>query len=186
MTARTDSSPRLQFVGQRILAACAISLFVAALPHEALAQKRSPTLIFGQEAPPPTLDPHFSTSVSTRNVAMNIFEQLVTRDESNAVIPELADSWKISPDGLTYTFKIRTGLKFHNGKDMTSADVKASFERYKRMALAKITLAPVVAMEAPDASTFVLKLDKPQPVFLDELSAFVVPIAIIPAEQADR
>ena len=54
------------------------------------------------------------------------------------------------------------------------------------MALAKVTLAPVVSMEAPDPATFVIKVDKPQPVFLDELSAFVVPIAIIPAEQAER
>lgn len=171
---------------RKMLAACALSVCFFALPQGAQAQKLSATLIFGQEAPPPTLDPHFSTSVSTRNVAMHIFEQLVTRDDANAVIPELAESWTISPDGLTYTFKIRAGLKFHNGKTMTSADVKASFERYKRMAIAKVTLAPVVAMDAPDPATFVIRVDKRQPVFLDELSAFVVPIAIIPAEQADR
>ena len=99
-------------------------------------------------SPPPTLDPHFSTSISTRNIAMHIFEQLVTRDENNDVIPELAEGWQVSPDGLVYTFKIRSGVKFHNGKELTSADVKASFERYKRMALAKVTLAPVQAIEA--------------------------------------
>lgn len=155
-------------------------------PLAVQAQKRSATLIFGQEAPPPTLDPYFSSSIATRNVAMHIFEQLVTRDENNAVIPELAESWQVSPDGLTYTFKIRTGLKFHNGKELTSADVKASFDRYKRMALAKVTLTPVVSIDVPDRATFVIKVNKPQPVFLEELSAFVVPIAIIPAEQADR
>ena len=186
MTRRNASTRRQHSIARKILAACAIGVCVAILPQGVQAQKRSATLIFGQEAPPPTLDPHFSTSVSTRNVAMNIFEQLVTRDENNAVIPELADSWLVSPDGLTYTFKIRTGLKFHNGKELTSADVKASFERYKRMALAKVTLAPVVSMDAPDPATFVIKVDKPQPVFLDELSAFVVPIAIIPAEQSER
>jgi peptide/nickel transport system substrate-binding protein len=148
--------------------------------------KRSTMLVFGQEAPPPTLDPHFSTSISTRNIAMHIFEQLVTRDENNDVIPELAENWQVSPDGLTYTFKIRGGVTFHNGKPLTSADVKASYERYKRMALAKVTLASVQSMEAPDPLTFVIKLEKPIPVFLDELSAFVVPIAILPAEQADR
>ena len=186
MNARTAGAMRPHPLAQRVLAACAMCLFAAVLPPDAQAQKRSPMLVFGQEAPPPTLDPHFSTSIATRNVAMHIFEQLVTRDENNGVIPELAESWQVSPDGLTYTFKIRGGLKFHNGKDLTAADVKASFERYKRMALAKVTLAPVVAMEAPDRGTFVLKVDKPQPVFLDELSAFVVPIAIIPSEQADR
>jgi peptide/nickel transport system substrate-binding protein len=174
------------FVSRVLVAALLIGTGLAAGLQPAQAQKRSASLVFGQEAPPPTLDPHFSTSIATRNVAMHVFEQLVTRDENNDVIPELAQSWEVSPDGLTYTFKIRTGLKFHNGKELTSADVKASFERYKRMALAKVTLKPVVAIEAPDAATFVLKVDQPQPVFLEELSAFVVPIAIIPAEQADR
>ncbi len=163
-----------------------VSVCAALSAQGALAQKMSEILVFGQEATPPTLDPHFSTSVATRNVAMHIFEQLITRDENNKVIPELAQSWQISPDQLTYTFKIRTGLKFHNGKELTSADVKASFERYQRVGLAKVTLAPVVAMSAPDPATFVIKVDKPQPVFLEELSAFVVPIAIIPAEQASK
>ena len=117
-----------------LLAAVAMCLGVLLMPQEHLAQKRGGTLVFGQEATPPTLDPHFSTSIATRNVAMHVFEQLVTRDENNDVIPELAESWQVSPDGLTYTFKIRTGVKFHNGKELTSADVKASFERYKRMA----------------------------------------------------
>jgi peptide/nickel transport system substrate-binding protein len=186
MTACNAASRRRLPVARAAFAALALCAAFVAAPPDAQAQKRSASLVFGQEATPPTLDPHFSTSIATRNVAMHIFEQLLTRDENNDVIPELADKWEISPDGLTYTFKIRSGIKFHNGKDLTSADVKASFERYKRMALAKVTLKPVVSMEAPDPTTFVMKVDKPQPVFLEELSAFVVPIAIIPAEQADR
>jgi peptide/nickel transport system substrate-binding protein len=173
MNVRNAGAPRRFAIGCSVLTAGALLFCAAVLPPDAQAQKRSATLVFGQEAPPPTLDPHFSTSIATRNVAMHIFEQLVTRDENNAVIPELAESWQVSPDGLAYTFKIRSGVKFHNGKELTSADVKASFERYKRMALAKVTLAPVVAIEAPNPTTFVLKVDKPQPVFLDELSAFV-------------
>ena len=169
-----------------IVCACASLLLGAATPQIAVAQTRSATLVFAQEATAPTLDPHFSTSIATRNVAMHIFEQLVTRGENNNVIPELAESWTISPDGLTYTFRIRSGVKFHNGRELTSADVKASFERYKRMALQKVTLAPVASMATPDPRTFVIVVSKPQPVFLDELSAFVVPIAIIPSEQADR
>ncbi len=152
----------------------------------AAAQKRSPMLVFAQEAPPPTLDPYFSTSISTRNVAMNIFETLVTRDENNAVVAELADKITESPDGLTYTFTLRKGVKFHNGKEMTSADVLASFQRYQRLALQKVVLAPVAEMTAPDPHTFVLKLSKPVPVFLDELSSFVTPLAILPAEQKDK
>ena len=163
-----------------------LCLGVMVSPFASQAQTIKPLLVFGQEAPPPTLDPYFTTAISTRNVAMHIFEQLVTRDETNAVIPELAESWTVSADGLTYTFKLRSGVKFHNGKVMTSADVKASFERYKRMALAKVTLAAVTDINAPDATTLELKLSQRQPVFLDELSAFVTPIVIIPAEQAEK
>jgi peptide/nickel transport system substrate-binding protein len=186
MNARTAGARPRHSLGLKLAAALAVCASLGSAPLEAQAQKRSPTLVFGQEATPPTLDPHFSTSIATRNVAMHIFEQLLTRDENNGVIPELAERWEVSPDGLAYTFKIRTGVMFHDGKELTSADVKASFERYKRIGLAKVTLNPVVAMETPDESTFVIKVDKPQPVFLEELSAFVVPIAIIPAEQAER
>ncbi|NKE64298.1 ABC transporter substrate-binding protein [Ramlibacter sp. RBP-2] len=182
----TTTGGRAALAACKAAAAIAIGLTLAAAPPQAAAQKRSATLVFAQEATPPTLDPYFSSSIATRNVAMHIFEQLVTRGESNQVIPELAESWKVSDDGLTYTFKIRTGVKFHNGKELTSADVKASFERYKRMALARVSLAPVATMTAPDRNTFVITLTKPQPIFLEELSAFVVPIAILPAEQADR
>ncbi len=185
MTACHADARRYPFA-RSMVAALALWACLGAVPQDAQAQKKSALLVFGQEATPPTLDPHFSTSIATRNVAMHIFEQLVTRDENNGVIAELAEGWEISSDGLTYTFKIRSGIKFHNGKELTAGDVKASFERYKRMALAKVTLAPVTSIEAPDATTFVIKVDKPQPVFLEELSAFVVPIAIIPSEQADR
>ncbi len=164
----------------------ATAVLLALSVQPALAQKMSEKLTFGQIAPPPTLDPHFSTSISTRNIAMHIFEQLMTRNEANAVIPELAESYEMSPDGLTYTFRIRSGVKFHNGKELTSADVLASFERYQKVGLAKVTLEPVASMAAPDANTFVITLSKPQPVFLEELTAFVVPIAILPAEQADK
>lgn len=184
MTTRTAGASRARKLTGMILATCALGLCMIAMPGQA--QKRSATLAFGQEATPPTLDPQFSSSIATRNVAMHIYEQLLTRGENNGVIPELAESWRVSPDGLTYTFKIRTGLKFHNGKELTSADVKASYERYKRMGLARVTLAPVASMAAPDASTFVITLSKPQPVFIEEISAFVVPIVIIPSEQADR
>ena len=186
MIARNIGASRQRAFSRKLLAGLSLSVCVILSAPAVVAQTRSASLTLGQEATPPTLDPHFSTSIGTRNVAMHIFEQLITRDENNQVIPELAASWQISPDQLTYTFKIRTGLKFHNGKELTSADIKASFERYQRVGLARVTLAPVVAMTAPDATTFVIKVEKPQPVFLEELSAFVVPIAIIPAEQADR
>ena len=110
MTLRNAAIRRQLPVARMLFAVVAVCAGLGAAPQDAQAQKRSATLVFGQEAPPPTLDPHFSTSIATRNVAMHIFEQLVTRDENNDVIPELAQNWEISPDGLTYTFRIRSGV----------------------------------------------------------------------------
>src|SRR6201986_4356273 len=78
---------------------------------------------FGQEANINGLDQMTSSTISTRNIAMNMFESLMTRDENFNPILELADSVTESPDHLTYTFKLRQGIHFHNGKEMTSADV---------------------------------------------------------------
>jgi len=75
---------------------------------------------FGQEANVNSLDQMTSNTVSTRNIAMNVFEALTTRDENNP-IPGLADSLAEAPDHMAFTFKLRPGVKFHNGKPMTSA-----------------------------------------------------------------
>lgn len=156
----------------------------ASLP--ASAQRRGGDIVFAQEATVPTLDMHFSTSIATRNVAMNMYECLVTRDESNAPIADLAEGWEESADGLTYSFRIRPGVKFHTGQDMTAVDALASWQRFQRMALQRGVLAPVASMEAPDRATFVVKLKERQPTFIDQISSFAVPISIHPADQKDR
>ena len=96
--------------------------------------------VFAQEANPNTLDQMTSTTISTRNIAMNIYESLMTRDENNHPILELAEAMIEAPDHLTYTFKLRRGIHFHNGKLMTSADVVASFDRYARVGNQRGTL----------------------------------------------
>ena len=88
--------------------------------------------VFGQEANINSLDQMTSSTISTRNVAMNMFEALMTRDENFSPILDLADSMTESPDHMTYTFKLRQGVHFHNGKAMTSADVVASFNQIGR------------------------------------------------------
>ena len=82
--------------------------------------------VFGQEANVNSLDQMTSQTISTRNIAMNMFETLMTRDENNNPILELAESMTEAPDRLSYTFKLRQGIRFHNGKPMTSADVAES------------------------------------------------------------
>lgn len=143
-------------------------------------------MVFGQEAQVAGLDMHFSSAISARNVAMHIYESLMTRGEDNSPIHELAESHEVSDDGLTYTFKLRDGITFHNGKEMTSADVLASFERYQEIGIDRATLEPVESMSAPDPSTFVITLKNKVPVFIEQLSSFRVPIVILPAEEAAK
>lgn len=168
----------------RTWACLALALSVA-LCAGAETRRHGGHLVFGQEAGPPTLDPHFTTSVATRNIAMHIFEMLLTRDENNGVVKELAEDYTVDDSGLVYTFKLRPGIRFHNGRELTSADVLASFERYKRLAVGN-ALEPVASMHAPDPATFVIRLKSPVPLFIEEISAFTIPIAIMPADQAER
>lgn len=142
-------------------------------------------LVFAQEADANTLDQMTSPTMSTRNVAMNIYESLMTRDENNQPILELAAAMVEAPNHLSYTFKLRQGIHFHNGKPMTSADVAASFDRYARVGIQRGTLDNVARWDAPDATTFVLRMKRIQPTFIEALSSFSVPIVIIPAESRD-
>ena len=145
--------------------------------------KKGGDLVFAGEAKVNSLDQYASNTISTRNLAMNIYEPLMTRDEKNEPITDLAESMEESADKLTYTFKLRQGIKFHNGKDMTSADVVASFNRYNKLGIERSNLANVEKWEAPDKFTFVIKMKKAQPTFIEDLSSFSVPINIIPSEQ---
>jgi len=143
------------------------------------------TFTFGQEANVNSLDMMTSSAISTRNIAMNVFETLATRDENSRPVPELADSIAALPDGLTYTFRLRQGVAFHNGKKLSSADVVASYERYNKVGLQRNTFDNVASWEAPDDATFVIHLKHAQPTFIEQMSSFAVPIVIIPAEDKD-
>jgi peptide/nickel transport system substrate-binding protein len=141
--------------------------------------------VFGQEANVNSLDQMTSSTISTRNIAMNIFETLMTRDENNHPILDLAESMDEAPDHLTFSFKLRPGVKFHNGKPLTSADVAASFERYNKVGLARSMLTNVDHWEAPDPLSFVIHMKRAQPTFIEQLSSFSIPIVIVPAEEKD-
>src|SRR3954452_21327743 len=173
---------RITFSVFSVLAVCAAAS-VSAEPFKC--PRVGGNFTFGQEANINGLDQMTSGTISTRNIAMNMFESLMTRDENFNPILELADSMGESQDHLTYTFKLRQGVRFHNGKEMTSADVVASFDRYAKIGLYRSSLDNVDRWEAPDKDTFVIHLKKVQPTFLEFLSSFGAPIVIIPAENKD-
>jgi peptide/nickel transport system substrate-binding protein len=170
---------------RRLIPLLAVVVSTAAHAAPFVCPHKGGDLVFGQEANVNSLDQQASNTISTRNVAMNIFESLMTRDETNQPIPELAASYTESPDHLTYTFKLRTGVHFQNGKLMTSADVVASFDRYNKVGIERANLSNVDHWDAPDADTFVIHMKAVQPTFIEALSSFSVPIVIFPAEYKD-
>ena len=68
----------------------------------------------------PWLDPHMGTAFTLRELSAHVFEGLVTIGEDFGVIPQLAESFTVSPNGIDYTFKLRSGVKFHNGRTVTA------------------------------------------------------------------
>jgi len=78
---------------------------------------------------PPTLDPHLTGDVDSAVIVIEMFGGLVTLDRNLKVVPDLAESWKVSPNGKTYTFTLRDDAVFHNDKKVTAADLKWSIER---------------------------------------------------------
>jgi peptide/nickel transport system substrate-binding protein len=138
--------------------------------------------IFGLEARVSTIDQHVNNAQVTRNVSMQIFETLITRGEDMKPLLDLGESVTPSADGKTYTFKIRRGVKFHNGKTMTSADILASYERYKRVGVDRSIFNDIERWEAPDPDTFVMHLKEARPTFLETISVFTTPVIVIPSE----
>ena len=97
-------------------------------PTTASAGQRGGTAIVAIDSDPETLNLGATTGYSAGDVASKIFDGLVWIDSNFNAQPSLATSWTISADGKTYTFKLRPGVKWQDGQDFTSADVKYSFE----------------------------------------------------------
>jgi len=134
------------------------------------------------DAEPPTIDPHASSTNLTFQVGYHIFEGLYALDEEFKPVPMLAkDLPETSKDSLQYTIKIREGIKFHNGNEVTSEDVIASLKRWGSMSkYGKAIFKNVESIEAKDKYTIVLKLTKPTGTTLVSLAmpnggAFIYP-----------
>ena len=148
--------------------------------------KKGGTLTYANVSGPGTLDPHVSSSGVELEVIHNVFEGLVALDNRNATKPMLAEKTSVSADLKTYTFELRRGVKFHNGDEMTSADVKASMERYQQVSPNSKNLSDVERYETPDPYTFIMQLKNANVVLLDVLKSPVFPFMILPASQKDK
>jgi peptide/nickel transport system substrate-binding protein len=162
----------------KLLATLASILCVAAAGPVA-AQPQAGTLRMHFKADIRGTDPgSASRDANTDAVLAHLFEGLVAYREDASVGPLLAQSVQPSADGRSYTFKLRPGVKFHNGAPLTADDVLFAWNRYMTPAnnwrcLPEFDgrgVAKVVGVEAPDPSTVVFKLEKPAALFLTTLA----------------
>src|SRR5437762_4873446 len=103
---------------------------------------------------PPTLDVHTTTAVIVQQITWHVYETLYTYDRQYNAVPLLVESHTVTDNGRTYVFRLRRGVKFHNGKELTAADVVASLKRWGRLATpGKQLWKNVEGVEAKDAST---------------------------------
>jgi peptide/nickel transport system substrate-binding protein len=131
------------------------------------------TLIWGHSETTQNLDMHQTGTASTGRVLQNVHDSIVTVDKDLKVIPNLAESFEQSEDGLVYTFKLRPGVMFHNGKTMTSADVKFSFDRCRNPDTGAVNFEVfnnVASIETPDDLTVVITLGQVNAPFLSRLA----------------
>jgi peptide/nickel transport system substrate-binding protein len=158
------------------------------LTGPAAAQKKGGVLRIGNLGEPPSLDPHWGTQTITEVLTNHIFEGLYSLDESYRPTPMLAEGLPtISRDGLTYTFKLRQGVKFHNGKEMTSADVVASLVRWsKRSIYGKSLFAQVADFKMTDKYSVEMKLKEKSAIVLISLAVPNNFGAIYPKEVAEK
>ncbi len=131
---------------------------------------------------PQSMDPHMSSSVSTRQIGRYIYEGLFELDSNYNPKPQLCESYTISDDNTEYTFKLRQGVKFHNGEEMKAADVVASLNRWASYnASAQKAITNGEQFYEIDDYTVGIKLDKPNILLVEILCAPSQFAAIMPA-----
>ncbi len=155
----------------RTLALCAAVLAFAA-PQGAAAQARKESVVLGMVLEPaPGLDPTVASAAAIGEVVhMSVLEGLTKINMDGKITPLLAESWSTDPDGRVYTFKLRKGVKFHDGEAFDSGDVKFSFERAKAPGSTnkakKAVFDNISRIDTPDPSTVIVVLNNADGNFL--------------------
>ena len=162
------------------------ALVAAALLLAAPAQSQS-VLRVAPETLSRILDPHFTTSFTTRDLGYLIYDTLFAVDEHFEPKPQMVESYTVSPDKLTYVFFLRPGLKWHDGQPVTAADCVASIRRWaSRDSMGQTLTKFLASLDAPDAGTIRLVLTEPYGLVLDSLAKVGAPVPFMMPERIAR
>jgi peptide/nickel transport system substrate-binding protein len=173
----------------RLAALALIALFCSTTPLDAQQPSREQPRFGGvlkvaMIGEAPSLDLHWVNAAIIRQIMWHVFETLYTVDKDWSPIPHLAAGHTVSDGGRQYTITLRKGVRFHNGKEMTAADVVASLNRWGRMATGKPLWKSVEAVDPKGPYEVVIHLKEPSGVLLNGLafaSAAIYPKEVIDA-----
>ncbi|MFN8593152.1 MAG: ABC transporter substrate-binding protein [Thermomicrobiales bacterium] len=122
------------------------------------------TLTYARDGDADSLDPHKTTTTLSWQVQGQIYETLTAFDADGNIVPNLAKSWEISDDGLTYTFHLQEGVTFHDGTPLNAEAVKFTFDRFMAEETAnpsKASIGPLTGTEAVDDLTVTMTFESP-------------------------
>jgi len=164
-----------------VLVAVALALTVWAIPTLVLSQPREVLFTYIEQQIVTAIDPQAAVDESSLHAAVNLYDPLVYPNVEKATMaprPHVAESWTITPDGKRYTFKIRRGIKFHSGRELTADDVAWSMDRLLRTKRGFFwVFAPVLepgTTKVLDRSTVQFDLKEPYAPFLGALELFFI------------
>ena len=165
-------------LGRWVLAALLLSMTAQA--QTAVSPPPSRVLRVVPSADLTQLDPGFASIVITRIYGLMVYETLFAWDSKLQPKPQMVREWSTSPDGLVWRFILRSGLKFHDGQRVTTADVIPSLQRWMlRDVVGQKLAASVTGIDAVDPDTFEIKLSKPYPAMLFSLGSGIGQVPIV-------
>jgi peptide/nickel transport system substrate-binding protein len=175
------SRARSEKVGCRVLVGVVVCLMVAILVGgcRQKVERKEGEVVFLIESNPANLDPRFAVDGQSQRIGALIFSGLVKRDDEMNLHGDLAESWD-TPDALTYVFHLKKGVKFHDGREVTSKDVKATIEFMMNPANRspkRGAFRTIGSIEAPDAYTVIFHLKEPAASLLWNMERSAVGIA---------
>ena len=143
----------------------------AAVSFLSVSAPQAQTITAVLHAPVRAVDPVISTAYIVRDYAYMVYDTVLALDADNKIQPQMAEGWTVSPDGKTYTFKLRDGLKWHDGAPVTAEDCVASLQRWMKVdKMGQMTASLLTEIKAVDAKSFSMSFSAATDIALRALS----------------